>query len=140
MSKPESETARRALAIAAALAAADPGDKAEARRMGPAGCALFWRQVARLGITPAQETDWLLFTRLVAHMTPASRDQTIHEAQRHLGAVLADGGERTRALNAASASGSARISAALRPETTKPAMAASGMMMAGTSSHGAMRR
>lgn len=99
MSKPESETARRALAIAAALAAADPGDKAEARRMGPAGCALFWRQVARLGITPAQETDWLLFTRLVAHMTPASRDQTIHEAQRHLGAVLADGGERTRALN-----------------------------------------
>lgn len=99
MSKPESETARRALAIAAALAAADPGDKAEARRMGPAGSALFWRQVARLGIPVGQEGDWLLFTRLVALMTPASRERTIHEERRHLGAVLADGGDLAKALN-----------------------------------------
>lgn len=100
MSKAESETARRAVAIAAALAAADPGEKAEARRMGPSGCPLFWRQVSRLGIPAHQEGDWLLFTRLVALMTPASRDETIHEAKRHLGAVLADGGDRSKAFNA----------------------------------------
>lgn len=92
MSKPDSETARRALAIATALAAADPGDKAEARRMGPAGSALFWRQVARLGIPAGQEADWLLFTRLVALMTPASRNTSIHEPGRALGAALADAG------------------------------------------------
>lgn len=92
MSKPESETARRALAIAAALAAADPGEKAEARRMGPAGSGLFWRQVARLGIPPRQEGDWLLFTRLVALITPASRDTSVHDPDRPLGAALAVAG------------------------------------------------
>lgn len=92
MSKPESETARRALAIAAALAIAGPGDKAEARRMGPAGSALFWRQVVRLGITAEQEADWLVFTRLVALMMPASRNTSIHDPNRTLGAVLADAG------------------------------------------------
>ncbi|MCB2046252.1 MAG: hypothetical protein KDE61_09220, partial [Novosphingobium sp.] len=64
MSKPESETTRRALAIAAAVAAADTGEKADARRMGPAGSALFWRQIARLEIPQAQEPAWRLFTRL----------------------------------------------------------------------------
>lgn len=92
MSKPESETARRALAIAAALAAASPGDKAEVRRMGPAGSALFWRQVARLGIPMAQEADWLLITRLIALMTPASRDHSIHDPARPLGAAIAETG------------------------------------------------
>ena len=92
MSKPESETARRALGIAAALAAADPGEKAEARRMGTAGSALFWRQVARLGIPAGQEVDWLMFTRLVAMMTPASRSTSIHDRDRALGAALADTG------------------------------------------------
>jgi CRISPR system Cascade subunit CasB len=92
MSKPESETARRALSIAAALAAAEPGDKSEARRMGPEGCPVFWRQVARLGIQSGQEDDWLLFTRLVALMTPASREKTIHDGDRPLGAALADAG------------------------------------------------
>ncbi len=99
MSKPESETARRALAIAAALAAADPGDKAAARRMRDAGSTLFWRQVTRLGIPEGQEADWRLFTRLVALMTPASREKTIHNETRHFGAVLADGGEPLKALN-----------------------------------------
>jgi CRISPR system Cascade subunit CasB len=99
MSMPETETQRRAVAIAAALAAASPGDKAEARRMGPAGSALFWRQVARLGVSHAHEADWRLFTRLVALMTPASREETIHETGRHLGAVLVDGGDRAKALN-----------------------------------------
>jgi CRISPR system Cascade subunit CasB len=92
MSKPESETAHRALAIAAALAAANPGDKAEARRMGIAGSSLFWRQMARLGIPVGQEADWLLFTRLVALMTPASRNTSIHNSDRALGAALADAG------------------------------------------------
>ncbi|NDW46345.1 type I-E CRISPR-associated protein Cse2/CasB [Ruegeria sp. PrR005] len=99
MSKPESEIAHRALAIAAALATADPGDKAEARRMGSAGSGLFWRQLARLNIPQEQERNWLLFTRLVALMTPASRGESIHEGDRHLGAVLADGGDRSKALN-----------------------------------------
>lgn len=99
MSKPESETARRALAIAAALAAADPGDKAETRRMGDAGSALFWRQVARLDIPEGQKANWRLFTRLVALMTPASREATIHNETRHFGAVLADGGDLSKALN-----------------------------------------
>ncbi len=92
MSKPESGTARRAVAIAAALASADPGDKAEARRMGNAGSALFWRQVARLGITQRQEGDWMLYTRLVALMTPASRDTSIHDPDRTIGSALADAG------------------------------------------------
>lgn len=92
MSTPDSETARRALAIAAALAAADPGDKAEARRMGPSGGALFWRQVSRLGIPQAQEPAWRLFTRLVALMTPASRDRSIHDAKLPLGAAMAEAG------------------------------------------------
>lgn len=92
MSKPETETARRALSIAAALAAASPGDKAEARRMGPAGGALFWRQVARLGIPQGQEPAWRLFTRLVALMTPSSRMTSIHEDKRPLGAALAEAG------------------------------------------------
>lgn len=90
MSKHESEIARRSLAIAAALAAADPGEKAETRRMGPAGTALFWRQVSRLDIPSAQEAEWLLFTRLVALMTPARRDLSIHDNSRPLGAALAE--------------------------------------------------
>lgn len=90
MSKPESETTRRALAIAAAVAAADTGEKADARRMGPAGSALFWRQIARLEIPQAQEPAWRLFTRLVALLTPASRDSSIHDAKRPLGAALAE--------------------------------------------------
>jgi CRISPR system Cascade subunit CasB len=92
MSKPESETARRAVAIAAALAAADPGDKAAARRMGPGGSPLFWRLVAQLGIPQEHEGDWRSFTRLVALMTPASRDRTIHDPTRPFGAALADAG------------------------------------------------
>jgi len=92
MSLPEGETARRALSIAAALAAADPGEKADARRMGSEGSALFWRQVARLDIAPSQEAPWLLFTRLVALMTPASRDKSIHDAGRPLGAAMAEAG------------------------------------------------
>lgn len=74
MSQPDGEIARRALSIAGALGAADPGEKADARRMGSEGSALFWRQVARQGIPQGQEAQWMLFTRLVALMTPAIVD------------------------------------------------------------------
>lgn len=112
MSTPESETTRRALAIAAALAASEPGDKAEARRMGPAGSALFWRQVARLGIPQGQEGDWLLFTRLIALMTPASRKTSIHDPSRALGAALADAGlSETRFARLLAARGPSRTAA-----------------------------
>lgn len=84
--------ARRAMAIAAAIAAADPGEKAGARRMGPAGSSLFWRQAARLGIPRWHEEGWLRFTRLVALLTPASRETSIHDGKRPLGAVLHEAG------------------------------------------------
>ena len=103
MSEETDETARRALAIAKALGRADPGDKAAARRMGPEGAPEFWRQVARLGIAPGQESLWLRFTRSVALLTPASETDTIHTAGRKLGAVLADGGNAGATLNAEAA-------------------------------------
>ncbi|HBD91307.1 MAG: hypothetical protein A2092_15095 [Rhodobacteraceae bacterium GWE1_64_9] len=86
------EMPRRAMAIAAAIAAADPGEKADARRMGPAGAPLFWRQVARLDIPRWQEEGWLRFTRLVALLTPASRETSIHDGKRPLGAALHEAG------------------------------------------------
>ncbi len=90
MSETDSEMARRALSIAEVLAKAGPGAKAEARRMGAEGASVFWRQVARLDIPRGQEGRWLLFTRMVALMTPASRANSIHDGNRPLGAVLAE--------------------------------------------------
>lgn len=87
------EIARRALSIASALAAADPGEKADARRMDESGSPLFWRQAAKLDIPQAREAAWLRFTRMVALLTPASATESVHEQGRHLGAVLADGGQ-----------------------------------------------
>ena len=92
MSERPDETARRALSIAAALAAAGPGEKADARRMGDDGAPVFWRQASRLGISRPQEQDWLRFTRLIALLTPASATASIHDQARSLGAVLADAG------------------------------------------------
>lgn len=88
---PEDIFARRALSIAEALAHASPGEKAEARRMDGAGAPFFWRQVARLGITPSEEARWLRFTRLVALLSPASREVSIHGPFK-LGAGLARAG------------------------------------------------
>lgn len=82
---------RRALSIAEALAHASPGEKAEARRMDGAGAPVFWRQVARLGILPQDEARWLRFTRLVALLTPATRETSIHGPLK-LGAALARAG------------------------------------------------
>lgn len=84
--------ARNALSIAAALAAADPGGKAEARRMDGAGSPVFWRQGARLHLSPAEEPVWLAYARMVALLTPASATTSVHDPKRPLGAVLHEAG------------------------------------------------
>ncbi len=89
---PEDRLAHHALSIAAALAAADPGGKAEARRMDAAGAPVFWRQVARLRLSPAEEPVWLAYTRMVALLTPASATTSVHDGKRPLGAVLHEAG------------------------------------------------
>lgn len=86
------ETARRALSIATALAVAGAGEKAAARRMGPEGAPVFWRQVARLGIHPCDEQDWLHITRLIALVTPATASTSRHDGNRPVGGVLAEAG------------------------------------------------
>lgn len=112
MSEEQGELARRALSIAAALGVADPGEKAAARRMNGQGAPVFWRQVARLGIPWREEEGWLLFTRMVAVLTPASAEGSIHEAQRPLGAVLADEGfSEQRLARLLAARGDARVEA-----------------------------
>lgn len=98
MAERDDDLARCAVAIAAAVAAADPGEKADARRMDEGGAPIFWRQVARLGLPRWQEGGWLRFTRMVAILTPASTGQTIHDSKRPLGAVLADAGFSERRL------------------------------------------
>ncbi|WP_272010928.1 type I-E CRISPR-associated protein Cse2/CasB [Roseovarius sp. ZX-A-9] len=90
---PQDVVAKRALAIASAIAAADPGERAAARRMGQGGCPLFWRQAARLGIAPHEEARWMRFTLMIALLTPSTATESIHKAKRPLGAVLADGGD-----------------------------------------------
>lgn len=85
--------ARRALGIAGALAHADPGERATARRMGPEGASVFWRLAARYGIAPREEEKWRRITKLLALLTPASATESVHAPGRHLGAVLADGGD-----------------------------------------------
>lgn len=87
------DVARRALAIASAIAAADPGERAAARRMDTRGSPLFWRQCARLGIARHEEDKWLRITRMLALLTPTTAPESIHEARRDLGAILADGGD-----------------------------------------------
>lgn len=81
--------ARRSLALAHAIAAASPGEKAAARRMGAEGAPVFWRQVARLNIRPHEEAAWLRIVRLIALLTPSSIETTIHDKGRFFGAVLA---------------------------------------------------
>jgi len=90
--RPEDRLARCALSIAAALAATDPGGKAEARRMDGAGAPVFWRQVARLQLSSAEEPVWLAYTRMVALLTPASATTSVHDAKRPLGTVLHEAG------------------------------------------------
>lgn len=93
MSDDNDDVASRALGIAGALAHADPGERAAARRMGPVGAAIFWRLVARLGIAPQDEEKWRRITKLLALLTPASTTESVHADGRYIGAVLADGGD-----------------------------------------------
>ena len=90
---PETTVAEHARAIATAIAAAGPGERADARRMDGAGSPLFWRLHARLGLTPRDEDRWLRITRMLALLTPTAERRSIHEPGRSLGAVLADGGD-----------------------------------------------
>lgn len=87
------EVARRALSIAAALAHADSGERAAARRMGPEGAPVFWRLAAQHRIPRHEEEKWCRITKLVALLTPASATESVHQAGRQFGAVLADGGD-----------------------------------------------
>lgn len=97
MSEDHDDVASRALGIAGALAHADPGERAAARRMGPEGAAVFWRLAARHGIAPYEEEKWRRITKLLALMTPAGETESVHAPGRQFGAVLADGGDaRTR--------------------------------------------
>jgi hypothetical protein len=93
------QVARRALAIAGALAHADPGERAAARRMGPEGAPVFWRLVAQHGIAHSEEEKWRLITKLLAFLTPASATESAHETSRQFGAVLADGGDARARLD-----------------------------------------
>ena len=100
MSETDRTVARRAMAIAEALAHAGSGEKASARRMGPEGAPVFWRLVARFDITRAEEPTWRAITRALALLTPASATTSVHEDKRWFGTVLADGGDAHARLEA----------------------------------------
>jgi CRISPR system Cascade subunit CasB len=93
MSEPVDQVARRACAIAAALAVAGPGERAAARRMGADGCPFFWRMAASQQIARNDEENWRLIVQLLALLTPSTATETRHLAGRRFGAVLADGGD-----------------------------------------------
>ena len=90
--------AKTAIGIAAALARSSPGDKAEARRMTGQGTALFWRLAAQFKLPESQEAAWMRYLHLIALLTPATMDKSIHNPTRKLGAVLADGGNENARL------------------------------------------
>lgn len=92
------DVAHRALSIAGALAIADPGERAAARRMGPEGAAVFWRLVARHGIASNEEEKWRRIAKFLALLTPANAIESVHESDRQFGAVLADGGDASASL------------------------------------------
>jgi len=99
MRETSSDVARTALAIAAELARAGPGERADARRMDAGGSPLFWRMAARHGIARADEEKWRHITKMLAILTPAGATSSIHRNGRRLGAVLADGGDASARLD-----------------------------------------
>lgn len=99
MHETNTNVAGTALSIAAELARASPGERADARRMDAAGAPLYWRMVARHGIARTDEEKWRRITRMLAMLTPASATRSIHRKGRPLGAVLADGGDVTQRLD-----------------------------------------
>ncbi|MYF89364.1 MAG: hypothetical protein F4186_08375 [Boseongicola sp. SB0676_bin_33] len=95
----ENDVARRALKIAQELVRTDSGERAAARRMATEGAPVFWRMVARLEIDRNEEERWRRITKALALLTPASATESIHEAGRNFGTVLADGGDARSRLN-----------------------------------------
>ena len=98
MHEKENDVARRAMKIAQALAHVDSGERAAARRMGQEGAPVFWRLAAQFDIPRTEEEKWRGITKALAFLTPASTDESVHEAGRYFGAVLADGGDRLARL------------------------------------------
>ncbi|MBX3598254.1 MAG: type I-E CRISPR-associated protein Cse2/CasB [Rhizobiaceae bacterium] len=98
MGEKQHNLAGLAMQIAAEIGSAGTGEKAETRRMGQEGSRLYWRLIARLQIEQKHEEKWLWFMRMIALLTPASQDGSIHKPGRPLGAVLADGGEPQKPL------------------------------------------
>lgn len=122
MSSTPDEVTRRATGIAEALVHSGAGERAAARRMDAAGAPIFWRLATRYDIAPADEQKWQRITRCLALLTPSSATETVHEAGRHFGAVLADGGaaynrleqpflSETRLARLLAARGAARLDA-----------------------------
>jgi len=76
-----------------------PGPLAELRRMEPGltGTPAFWRLAARLELNQEQIDRWQQVVRIMAILSPKGdpeQRQPVHDGQRPLGAVLADGGDK----------------------------------------------
>jgi len=86
-----------ATAAAVTLGGLASGDLAELRRMGPGNLApWFWRLAARHDPIRYREVDWMQVVRILAILTPRGvpeRRPRLHQPNRHLGAVLCDGGD-----------------------------------------------
>ena len=83
---------------AATLARLLPGDLAELRRMAPHNPGpWFWRLASRHGATIGRrEDDWVHILRILAILSPRGDPEKrprLHNPDRHLGAVLCDGGD-----------------------------------------------
>ncbi|MDB2552479.1 hypothetical protein N9X71_07890 [Paracoccus sp. (in: a-proteobacteria)] len=89
---------RAALAIAAALQHASPGELAAMRRMrDDTGAPLFWRLTARHAEIDRRPQAWIAIARMLALLTPTGQPEDrpgLHDPRRPLGAVLCDGGDR----------------------------------------------
>jgi CRISPR system Cascade subunit CasB len=101
MTQPEAQTkdpGAVALALARALQHSSPGDLAAVRRMREDGAApLFWRMAARYGEIGRRPDAWAAIARILALLTPTGAPEAraaLHDRDRHLGAVLCDGGDR----------------------------------------------
>ena len=83
---------------ATTLARLSPGDLAQLRRMEPRNPSpWFWRLASRYSATISRgEEDWVHVLRILAILTPRGepeRRPPLHDPDRHLGAVLCDGGD-----------------------------------------------
>ena len=102
MTQPKSDVGKVALAAAAMLQHAPPGDLAELRRMTSQNhCPPFWQFAARHDIPQQTEEKWAHILKLLALLTPtgsAGLRPDIHNPRRPLGAVLCDGGDANSSI------------------------------------------